>query len=361
MDVYDKLMEVVTMTVLPRSDNLRKILEIILTEEEAILATRLSLNPFHEPLDRICNKTGLKPDKAEALLESMANKGMVYALEKKGVKLYALLPMFPGWAELQLMKGQYDPKSKQMAKLFHEYQHEGFSEKSLRLIDEPIMRTVVVQEQIPDRQKVQPYERIKELILSKKQKGLTTCFCRHEKELIGKGCGRPKDVCMTLGPFADFLIERGFAKRASDEEMMDALDRAEKAGLVHITDNISEKINFVCNCCGCCCGILESVNRYNIPGVVANSGYIICHDKDKCIDCGECVERCQMYALKMDEEKDELVVNLKRCIGCGVCISACSSEALSLDRRPDDDIIKPHKNYLEMGLAIAQSIQKIYK
>lgn len=361
MDAYDKLMEVVTMSVLPESDNLKKILEIIVTEEEAVFLAKLSMNPFQETLDRICSKTGMELDKAEAMLERLADKGMVYARKKDGRKKYARLPMFPGWAELQLMKGGYDAKSKKMAQLFHAYQHEGFSEKSLRLVNEPIMRTIVVGEHVPAGQAIRPYENVKELILSKKQKGLTTCFCRHEKELIGKECGRPKDVCMTLGPFSDYLIERGYARAASDEEMLEALDRSEEAGLVHICDNISEKINFVCNCCGCCCGILESINKYNLPGVVANSEYIIKHDPDNCIDCGDCVGRCQLHALKMDEDNQELEVELKRCIGCASCIRACEQNALTMERRPDDDIIKPHETYMEMGMALARSIQKANK
>jgi len=361
MDAYEKLMEVVTMNVLPQSDNLRKILEIILTEEEAALATRLSQNPFQEPLSRVCQKTGLEPEKAETLLESMADKGMVYIREKQGTKLYALLQIFPGWAELQLMKGLYDTKSKQMARLFNEYQREGFSETSIKMVKTPIMRTIPVMERVPAGQTIQPYENVKELILGKKQKGLTTCFCRHEKELIGQGCGRPKDVCMTLGPFSEFLVERGYAKAASDQEMMDALDRAEEAGLVHISDNISEKINFVCNCCGCCCGILETINKFNIPGVVANSNYIISHDPDQCINCGDCVDRCQVYALKMDDEKNELMVDLKRCIGCGSCIYACNENALSLEPRPGEDIIKPHETYLEMIMALAKAVQELNK
>ena len=361
MNAYDKLMDIVTMTILPKSEKLRQILESIVTEEEAAFLSKLSQSPFLETLDRIAGKTGLAPDQAQARLETLADKGMVYIREKDGRKQYARLPMFPGWAELQLMKGGYDPQSRKMAQLFHAYQHEGFSEKSLRLVKEPIMRTIPVGEYVPVGQVIQPYENVKELILSKKQKGLTTCFCRHEKELIGQGCGRPKDVCMTLGPFADYLIARGYARRADNAEMLEALERAEEAGLVHICDNIAEKINFVCNCCGCCCGILESVNKYDIPGVVANSDYIIQHDPEACINCGDCVERCQMFALKMEGDDQELKVDLKRCIGCGSCIRACEEDALALKHRPDDDIVKPHQTYLEMGLAVAMSIQKIKK
>ena len=43
--------------------------------------------------------------------------------------------------------------------------------------------------------------------------------------------------------------------------MLAALDRAEQAGLVHLTDNVQDKVNFICNCCGCCCGFLGTVTN----------------------------------------------------------------------------------------------------
>jgi H+/Na+-translocating ferredoxin:NAD+ oxidoreductase subunit B len=205
---------------------------------------------------------------------------------------------------------------------------------------------------------VATYEKIRDLIVNNPKKALTTCFCRHHHELLGDACDRPKDVCMVLGPFSDFAIERGYAKPASDEEMLMALDRAEESGVVHLTDNITEKINFVCNCCACCCGILGTVNKFNMPNMVAHSNYIIKRDEDSCIDCGECVDRCQMFALKMDEETDSLEIEMNRCIGCGACIRSCEQNSLSLVKRPEDDIIVPHESFIEMGMAVVQSMHK---
>jgi electron transport complex protein RnfB len=359
MDGYDALMSLLDKfpTGAPPTANLRRILEIILTNDEAALAAKLTPHPFREPLDKLCGRIGLDPQQVRPLLEAMADKGVVYAEVKDGVARYSVMPLVPGIFELQFMKGLYDAKSRELAGLFNAYYYEGWGEKGFAM-KEPFARTIVIDKEIPAGQQVQPYEQVKNLIHGHKRKALTTCFCRHEHELIGKSCGRPKDVCMVLGPFVDYAVERGFARRASDEEMLMALDRAEDAGLVHLSDNIAEKVNFVCNCCGCCCGILGTITKLNIPTAVAHSNYIIARDEGACIDCGDCADRCQVKALTFDAEEKVLKLDEKRCIGCGLCIRACNQDALSLVRRPDSDIIRPHDTYFEMGMAIVKSMKR---
>lgn len=361
MDAYDNLMAYLDKfpTGAPPTANLRRILEILLTEEEAGIAVKLPPHPFREPLPRICERAGIPPDRLRPLLERMADKGVVFSQVKGGESFYSLLPLAPGIFELQFMKGLYDRKSKELAQLFHDYYFEGWGRQSFA-VGKPFARIIPVEEEIPvgPGQVVQPYEKVRELIKNHRQKALTTCFCRHEHELIGKSCGRPKDVCMVLGPFVDYVVERGFGRRASDEEMLSALERAEEAGLVHLSDNIAEKVNFICNCCGCCCGILGTITKLNMPTAIAHSAYVISHDPDQCVDCGVCVDRCQVAALAWDDENNKLRVDLKRCIGCGLCIRACEEGALTLSPRPTEDVLPPFQSYLEMGMAVARSVQR---
>jgi formate hydrogenlyase subunit 6/NADH:ubiquinone oxidoreductase subunit I len=110
-----------------------------------------------------------------------------------------------------------------------------------------------------------------------------------------------------------------------------ALDRAEEHGLIHVSDNVAERINFLCNCCGCCCGFLRAATAAGKANVVAASRYVVTLDRDACVACGTCVERCQMGALAL--ETDHVAVMGDRCLGCGVCVGSCASGALSLDRR----------------------------
>ena len=49
---------------------------------------------------------------------------------------------------------------------------------------------------------------------------------------------------------------------ATREEALNLIDECEKAGLVHSVSNVAEGFFYVCNCCGCCCGILKGITEY---------------------------------------------------------------------------------------------------
>lgn len=327
------------------SEHLLGILRIIFDEEEAALA--VDLPSSLEELSSIAARTGRDEGELREILERMADKGLVFVREKGGRRHYNLLPLVPGIFELQFMKGETTPQKRKIAELFDRYYYEGWGKASWTART-ALARVMMVEEEIPRNEEVLPYEKVSEFIKDSTYMALTTCFCRHEAELLGKSCGAPKDVCMCFGPFAEFLVERGFAKKASREEVLDALDRAEKAGLVHITDNIQEKINFICNCCGCCCGFLGTITRLNIAGAVAASRYLAAVDPDLCNGCEECVDVCQMKAVSV-EDGLAAIAEVK-CIGCGLCVSRCPSEAMSVRAREDWEA--PAANIAELGVAL---------
>lgn len=346
-DIYVKLMK--RMDDFPagalESEHLLGILRMIFDEEEAKLA--IDLPSGLEELGSIAERTGRDEGELQVILEGMADKGLVFAREKKGKRYYNLLPLVPGIFEMQFMKGEVNPHKRKIAELFDKYYYEGWGEQSFTS-KTALARVMMVEEEIPRSEEVLPYEKVSEFIKDSTYMALTTCFCRHEAELLGKSCGAPKDVCMCFGPFAEFLVERGFARRASKEEVLDALDRAEKASLVHITDNIQEKINFICNCCGCCCGFLGTMTRLNISGAVATSRYIARVEDDMCNGCETCLDVCQMKAIKVED--DIAVINGEKCIGCGLCVTNCPSLAMSVVAR--EDWKAPAGNIAELGIAV---------
>ncbi|MBN2027891.1 MAG: 4Fe-4S binding protein [Actinobacteria bacterium] len=336
----------------PESENLLNILKIIFDEKEAELA--IDLPAGLEELGSIAVRTGRDQDELYGLLEGMADKGLVLSREKQGKRYYNLLPLVPGIFEMQFMKGETTPQKRKIAELFDAYYYEGWGETSWTA-NTALARVMMVEEEIPRSEEVLPYEKVSEFIKDSTFMALTTCFCRHEAELLGKSCGAPKDVCMCFGPFAEFLVERGFAKEASKEEMLDALRRAEEAGLVHITDNIQEKINFICNCCGCCCGFLGTMTRLNIAGAVAASRYKAVVDEELCNGCETCVEVCQMKAITVED--DLAIIDEVKCIGCGLCVSHCPSEAVSVMAR--EDWREPAANIVELGVAYLKDRGKL--
>ncbi len=355
-DLYDRLMARMDSFPLgaPRSENLRGILAIIFTPQEAQLALDMQERP-EEP-GELAARLGRDQAGLEVLLESMADKGTAYCRERDGKTWYSLLPLVPGIFELQFMKAEVNPEKRRIAELFDAYYYEGWGEANFSSLRTPLTRVLPVQEEIPRKDQVLPYEQVSKYIKDSTYMALTHCFCRHEAELLGRSCGAPKDVCMCFGPFAEFLVKRGFAWKASAAEMMAALDRAEEAGLVHITDNIQDKIGFICNCCGCCCGFLGTITRLHLEGTIAPSRYLAVSDPDLCNGCDICVQTCQLSAITLDA--DEVAwVNAARCIGCGLCASHCPSEAMSMAERTDQPEPKP--TFMDLGMAILSERGKI--
>jgi Na+-translocating ferredoxin:NAD+ oxidoreductase RNF subunit RnfB len=98
-------------------------------------------------------------------------------------------------------------------------------------------------------------------------------------------------------------------------------------------------VGYVCNCCGCCCTILRSINEWGIENSVAFSNYVAVIDPEICASCGDCIQRCQVHAIS--EGEDSSVVDREHCIGCGLCVTGCPNDAARLERKPEAEIILP--------------------
>ena len=72
------------------------------------------------------------------------------------------------------------------------------------------------------------------------------------------------------------------------------------------------------------------------PAVVWAHNYYAAVDAGCCVGCGTCVERCQVNAIKIDENSGAAVINLERCIGCGNCVVTCPSEAIKLVKKAEE-------------------------
>ena len=111
--------------------------------------------------------------------------------------------------------------------------------------------------------------------------------------------------------------------------------------------NVETGHYYICNCCGCCCGVLRSINELGINASdVINSYYYAQIDEDVCVACGTCKdERCQVNAI--EEGDDAYRVIQEKCIGCGLCVTTCPSEAMKLVRKQPQDIVSPPKNEMD--------------
>ena len=123
--------------------------------------------------------------------------------------------------------------------------------------------------------------------------------CRLQQDELGtRRCDFPLEACLWFS-YAESGDE---ARGISHEQALAALDEAERVGLVHTVSNVASGIGYVCNCCGCCCGLLRGINEWGIDHSVAQANYFAEIDPVTCTACGTCQERCQVDAIAERED-----------------------------------------------------------
>jgi H+/Na+-translocating ferredoxin:NAD+ oxidoreductase subunit B len=186
-----------------------------------------------------------------------------------------------------------------------------------------------------------PYQKISQLLDTNESFMVMECICKKEQGLLDNPCSRPLEVCMAIAPIPNVFDDRPNGRSLSRVEAKALLKKAEDEGLVHMTSNFQNGHFFICNCCGCCCGVLSGINKLGIPAwTVVNSDYYAAINADECTLCGTCAdERCQVNAIEEGDDAYEIIP--EKCIGCGLCITTCPVEAISLVKKSDADIVTP--------------------
>jgi len=218
---------------------------------------------------------------------------------------------------------------KEFSQMFEEYlPYFGLSLGSVRTKQ---LRVIPVNSAIKVLHNVAPYNKIRELVRQQDLISVTECICRKEQKLLGKECDRPKETCLGFGKFARFYIDNKLGRSITTDEAMEILDLAEESGLVLSPSNAQE-LEFICCCCSCCCPTLRAAKLVPKSKYVISSYYQAKIDPECCSECGLCIERCQVDAIKKGDGRSE--IRDERCIGCGLCVSTCPEEAISLIEKP---------------------------
>ena len=317
-------------------DSLVDLVKFVYSEEEARVVLALGFTPI--PARAVALKMKRPVREIVPILEAMADRVCIARIRMKGIPLYGFMNLAPGVFEAQMAQGRDDEYSRRFAELFEQVYTEFFSWLRPRMKNKDLRfgRIIPVEQAIDATPGLGVLawstDRYSEIVDRNNSFCLVhACSCRHEAELIGKGCGRPKDVCSAMGALADFAVDNGIARRVSRGEFLEAKTRAAEAGLVNMTDNLRDPMQ-VCSCCGCCCGGLRLLNEFNIPGIITQSHFEARADTEKCLGCGACVAICPMKAVTLEGEKAS--VDRTRCIGCGVCVIRCDkAKALTLRER----------------------------
>jgi len=323
----------------PPSELLYRILEMLFSEREAELVSLLPLRPF--TAERAARVWKMPVDAARVVLDELAGRAILLDIESEDGTTYVLPPPMAGFFEFSMMRIRDDLDQKVLAELFHQYitVEEDFIKTLLTVGETQIGRVFVSEPSLPldGGLHVLDYERASHVVESASHIGVGICYCRHKMDHMGRACSAPMDICMTFNNSAASLIRHGHARTVDSAECLDLLAEARDRGLVQSGENVQQRVNFICNCCGCCCEAMIAARRFGLLHPVHTTNYLPENDPSICTGCGKCVAACPVEAVTLvsandpDKPKRKMAkLDEELCLGCGVCVPACPEGGITL-------------------------------
>jgi ferredoxin len=328
----------------PPSETLFKILNVLFDEEEARLVALLPIKPFTARQAAHIWNTDIK--EAQNILDGLADRAILVDSEHDGEVSYTLPPPMAGFFEFSMMRLRGDVDQKVLGELFYQYMNveEDFIKCLFTHGETQLGRTFVNEPALPSESNLQvlDYERASEVIRTATHRGIGVCYCRHKMQHVDRACDAPMDICMTFNTSADSLIRHHYAREVDVKEGLDLLQQAYENNLVQFGENVREGVNFICNCCGCCCEALIAQRRFSVLHPIHTTNFIPQIDISTCNGCGKCVAVCPVEAMTLVSTNDPHHPNQKMaklnediCLGCGICVRTCAKNGIRLQSRPE--------------------------
>jgi ferredoxin len=327
----------------PPSDSLYKILQILFSEREAQLIALLPIKPF--TTETASQVWKMELTEARKILDELAGRAILVDVEWEGKTTYTLPPPMAGFFEFSMMRLRGDIDQKALGELFYQYLNveEDFI-RELFVRGETQLGRVFVHEPILSAENtlhVLDYERASEVIQTATYRGIGVCYCRHKMQHVGRNCAAAMEICMTFNGTAQSLTKHGYARLVDVNEGLDLLQQAYEQNLVQFGENARERVNFICNCCGCCCEAMIAARKFGILNPVHTSNFLPVVVEETCNGCGKCVNVCPVEAMTLVSTNDPQHPKMKKakvgediCLGCGVCVRICEYNSLRLRSHP---------------------------
>lgn len=343
----------------PISNTMIELLKLLIDDEQLDF-----INSFRrktsQTMDQLKISSKMSEDEIITHIEKLAKVGFIFNQpNSKGIMVYRLMPLvMVGAFEYTFMKKiDFSNENEKIAQLFDDlfdeladfiqdnydmilpiFQRMLPFDRTVPFLDknvegEEIQININKEIEIPE-EKVITTQNVEKIMQKFDEIAVGHCFCRHHQDLLGHQCKQTdlRENCFTLGKSAKYVVEQGFGRMISKDEALTILKASERDGLVHKAwhphSDISKEETSICNCCKCCCGIFDWW-RKGTTAMINSTNYLSHIDKNKCVGCGTCMEKCPVEAIQGDNNnKAERDAGL--CIGCGVCAHFCPENAISM-------------------------------
>lgn len=292
------------------------------------------------------------------ICEELSLQGYLMRVRRAGIPHFHQLAFVHGLFEFSVLKHRDEDDNVQ--NITDVFALTG-SDYSLWTGDTPVYHPLPVSADLVTDAHVLPYDDWKAIIARNTRFAVAPCQCRHAKISLGalsEDCTHPVETCMAFGEIADYYIENGIGREIDAEEADAILQRSVDAGMV-IESEFTKASEVICSCHSDCCYLLGTVRAAdgNLPAMANISNYVLNLDKEACIQCGACLDRCPMHSITFGEDGYPEMDNA--CVKCGQCGLVCPANARSLSARPEAERLTLAEDML--GDYVQKSINRMRK
>ncbi|MCK4221295.1 MAG: hypothetical protein KAX25_00385 [Dehalococcoidia bacterium] len=224
---------------LPEADELMPLVMASCTPEEASLLTGIPLSAAN--VEELAEMKQMDPAELRQKLDALAKKGTVFRTVRGETVRYSLNDSLfvdyrtAGW------HGRTDERTKAMSPLINQYYyHGGFDQYANTHLKG--LRVLPVQETIEDTRQILPYEEVVKVLDQHDYFTVSTCPCRHRKNLDPDfpDCKYPTETCLHFGRLGHYIVENDMGREITRQETEEILRQCAEVGLVHGVSNWEE-------------------------------------------------------------------------------------------------------------------------